>query len=347
MTLILDPFGWDTIIAKCFPEATYITSPHLSGHHSPAHDKRPWLLECVPPFNIPLDDVIHRGYDLTFVILGSPLFDSEHVGHIRHRVTLLTYWSTFETCMTGTVVLVDAHAYSTDPTRLIPPCIRYDLVLKRTFDTNSIYAPNVKPYPFVLFGSPNPINQLVEKRNLSPCSRISKMIWVGALFKFEDKPYHVLVDRHTMLDGIRNRLGDLLVIEVNKPFHEYLHTLRSYKLFLDLSGCSVLNKRFYEGLSVGTLCMSQRQHVVWPFDNTDQWPDHTQFSTATECVEKVTQLLSDEKLYEHCLREQNRLVEKYFNIPWIRTYITNMVHPYDRRHHAKQHEHDPTYTNQE
>ena len=47
----------------------------------------------------------------------------------------------------------------------------------------------------------------------------------------------------------------------------------------------------------------------------------TVFEYPLEFVEKIEMVLSDEKLYNECLDNQNALIEKYYNYEWINNYI--------------------------
>jgi hypothetical protein len=99
--------------------------------------------------------------------------------------------------------------------------------------------------------------------------------------------------------------------------------LRNSKFSLDLLGVGDPNKRTFEILLSGSLMISQYNELLWPFEE-DFLPE-TKFKDKFEYLKIIYRLSNDHELYQKCLQRQFEIVNKYFNLEWIKNYILNYV----------------------
>jgi spore maturation protein CgeB len=93
------------------------------------------------------------------------------------------------------------------------------------------------------------------------------------------------------------------------------------KFSLDLLGVGCPNMRTFEILNTNSLILREYSDLVWPFP--EQFSEETIFKNGKEYIDKVNKLLQNNELYMKCLINQQDIVKKYFNITWIRNYISS------------------------
>lgn len=99
--------------------------------------------------------------------------------------------------------------------------------------------------------------------------------------------------------------------------------MQTSKFGLDLLGVGEPNKRTFEILLSGSLMLSEKNNLKWPFE--EEFSKETIFSDHIDYFEKLKRLREDSDLYNKCLKQQYYIVNKYFNIKWLKNYICNIV----------------------
>jgi hypothetical protein len=198
--------------------------------------------------------------------------------------------------------------------------LQCDAVFKREYRKNWThdYDDRVHPFPFVMFGNPNAAWVLYEESKRSNTEKVNQCFWAGVpRFNMDPSTPDEHVDRNMIL----NSIGHSISFFYNLQSEVFLEKFLEYKFFLNLNGNGHLCKRFFEGLSRGSLMMMQETDLVFPFENGDYFSPHTLFQDGYEFLWKFENLKNDEKLYKSCLVNQEQIVRKYYNYDWIRNYI--------------------------
>ena len=203
--------------------------------------------------------------------------------------------------------------------------LRCDFVFKREYREGwlSDYDDRVKPFPFIMFGKPNAAWFLYEERVVENIdSKINSCFWAGdARFNNDPNTPDENVDRGLIL----NKIGNYIDVYNNLPPDIFISTFLKYKFFLNLNGTGHLCKRLFEGLSKNSLMIMQYTDLIFPFENDDYFSEETIFKSAEDFIEKIEILKNDENLYDICLKNQNYLIDKYFNNEWIEKYICDII----------------------
>jgi hypothetical protein len=199
-----------------------------------------------------------------------------------------------------------------------------DAVFKREYRKSweHDYDARVHPFPFTMFGKPNAAWILYEERQNREGERINECFWAGVP-RFNRDPK--TPDEHVDRGSILNPIGHAIAFFDNLPSQTFLDTFLNYKFFLNLNGNGHLCKRFFEGLSRGSLMMMQETDLVFPFENGDYFSYQTIFKDGYEFLWKFQDLKNNDKLYKSCLINQEAIVKKYFNYDWIRNYIESKL----------------------
>jgi len=202
---------------------------------------------------------------------------------------------------------------------------RCDAVFKREYRKNweSDYDERVHPFPFAMFGKPNPAWLLYGERKSHPSDlRLNECFWAGVP-RFNKDP--ITPDEHVDRNAILYPISHSIAYFSNLPSDVFLDKFLDYKFFLNLNGNGHLCKRFFEGLSRGSLMMMQETDLVFPFANGDYFSSQTVFKDGYEFLWKFEDLKNNDKLYKSCLINQEAIVKKYFNYEWIRNYIYRSI----------------------
>jgi len=195
-----------------------------------------------------------------------------------------------------------------------------DAVFKREYRANwkHDYDDRVHPFPFAMFGKPNAAWTLYEERQNPSGEKLNQCFWAGVP-RFNMDP--ITPDEHVDRGMILNSIGHSISVFYNLSPETFMDTFSRYKFFLNLNGNGHLCKRFFEGMSRGSLMMMQETDLVFPFESGDYFSSQTVFKDGYEFLWKFEDLKNHDKLYKSCLINQNYLINKYYNYEWIRHYI--------------------------
>ena len=184
------------------------------------------------------------------------------------------------------------------------------------------YDSRVHPFPFTMFGKPNAAWVLYEESQDRDGERMNECFWAGVP-RFNRDPK--TPDEHVDRGAILNSIGHSLAFFHNLPSEAFLDTFLNYKFFLNLNGNGHLCKRFFEGLSRGSLMMMQETDLIFPFEQGHYFSTETVFKDGSDFLSKFHALKNDAFLYQKCLDNQKFLVSKYYNYDWIRNYMESRL----------------------
>jgi hypothetical protein len=256
-------------------------------------------------------------YDTIIIIFPLLNIDSIHEPE-RHTIfnELFNYILTLsKNRYKNKFILIDNHDYDYDPMQ-IKDLSMFTTILKRCYSTTKTYSKRVKPFPFVLFGTIDPLFLLLFKKQ-EPQLKKKQLFWAGAIYTRIQKEFNVNAQREEYINILRDKSYFKEMRDLS--FSEYLTNMGSSSLTLDIHGESRLNKRFYEALSTGTLLLLEKQDIVSPYT----FATECEFRDPYECVEKATILLSNDDLYNKCLTRQQEIVNTFFTKEHIQTYFIN------------------------
>ncbi len=200
------------------------------------------------------------------------------------------------------------------------PC---DHVFKREYRRTHVwdYQDNVYPFPFMTFGKPNPPWMLYERR-VKGNAGATGCFWSGApINRFQAG----VADEWCNRLGVLREIHQYLIMKSGLPKEEFLNQFNTYKCFLHLNGTGHLCGRFFEGLSRDSLMIMQEMDTVFPFQDEMFFAEECIFEMPHEFIEKFKRLMTDDDLYERCKKQQDQVLEKYFNYDYIRSYICSKV----------------------
>jgi hypothetical protein len=86
--------------------------------------------------------------------------------------------------------------------------------------------------------------------------------------------------------------------------------LRNSKFSVDLLGVGEPNKRTFEILMSGSLLLSEKNNLKWPFE--EEFCEETIFISHIDYLEKLKLLKNNNNLYNKCLQQQYTIVKKIF-----------------------------------
>jgi hypothetical protein len=197
--------------------------------------------------------------------------------------------------------------------------LKVDYVFKREYKKSfkSDYDDRVFPAPWLIFGDPNPIWLLFEKRKLGS-EQINECFWAGRAAS-TTAPDDVIFDRTSILNIIQNNI----TVKNNLSRTDFLNNFNTYKFFLHLNGNGHICKRLYEGLSGDSLMLMEEMDIVFPFD--DFFAEECLFKTGEEFLIKFEKLKNDQNLYNKCKDKQEEIIKKYLNYDWIKNYTFSKI----------------------
>ena len=248
---------------------------------------------------------------------GETLIIQEYMRYIYERISTLKY---------NKLVFLDGHdrAFISDGENWLKANgLHYDAVFKREYRRTHIYdySSKVYPFPFQTFGEKNPTWRLFEERK-SGSLRQPGCVWAGGPIKhFPVGKRDEWCNRYDMLVAIQPKL----VFPPKMPQEEFMNLFNRYASFLHLNGTGHLCARFFEGLSRDSLMMMEKMDTVFPFDGGEFFADETVFVYAAEFLEKMERMYSDSSLYGKCLKQQQYIVNKYYNYKWINHYVNEKL----------------------
>lgn len=218
------------------------------------------------------------------------------------------------------VCIFDNYDYDYDPNEIIK-CDKIDLFFKRNYNKQKKYNKNVIPFPFIMFGEVSLIEKILEKNLISEIEKLNRIFFTGTLFHHNDIQIGYVRDRI----NIYNKIKDVIYNPGRLPYNIFLSEIRNSKYSLDLNGVGDPNKRTFEILSQGSLMISEYNDLKWPFENGDEFNDELKFKDEKEFYKIMDKLNKNPDFYIKCMKNQNHIFNKYFNIEWIHNYIIKYI----------------------
>jgi|688.fasta_scaffold52858_5 hypothetical protein len=312
---IIDGVNQDIGLKILFPDADYfINNTEL--------DKSASLYKFNISTNTNWTLINDKNYDVLFVVVAlydaypNTEFYKQPIRNIVERFMNIIHTNNFKY-----VAIFDNYDYDYDPTIIISHP-KINIFFKRNYNKSKQYNSIVVPFPFIMFGE----KSLIEKCNDEMVSKeeyfkpkINRIFFSGSLFIHTDHLQKVYIDRIKIYNEIKHTIYNPGIINYNS----FINELRNSKFSLDLLGVGDPNKRTFEILLSGSLMISQYNELLWPFEE-DFLPE-TKFKDKFEYLKIIYRLSNDHELYQKCLQRQFEIVNKYFNLEWIKNYILNYV----------------------
>jgi hypothetical protein len=208
----------------------------------------------------------------------------------------------------------DNYDFDYDPASILPNP-KINLFFKRNYSKLNSYASKVIPFPFIMFG----YNSLIERMD-------KELVSEEEYLKIKNERVFFTGGLYDKRIAIYNEIKDTIYNPGPMQYSTFIHTLRNSKFSLDLLGIGDPNMRTFEILLSGSLLVSQKNMLHWPFP--EEFSKETQFETKEEYSKQLTALKTDPVLYNTCLTNQYNIVKKYMNKAWIRKYILNTIQLY-------------------
>jgi hypothetical protein len=213
----------------------------------------------------------------------------------------------------------DNYDYNYDPAPLLKINDKNITFFKRNYCYDVEYSKNTYSFPFMIFGQPKCILWTLlstnEKYKYSK-KEYNEIFFSGALYKHIDSVVGV-IDR----EGIHNEIKRYLHTYSSLDNTTYLDIMSKYLMALDLNGLGNPNRRSFEILLTHTLLISQKNKLVWPFE--EKFDENTIFENKDDFIEKLNNLISGNYLIAK--EKQDNIFNKYFNKEWLRNYILNKI----------------------
>ena len=314
---IIDGLNQDMGLKILFPEADYFISRIEFDKTS-----------CLQKYNIEMKTdwsiINDKNYDYLFIII--PLYDTnkgakffkQEVFDILQKELLIINNNNFKK-----VFIFDNYDYDYDPNTLLKNN-KVNLFFKRHYNKNKHYQENVIPFPFIMYGHISMIEKIDSKFPITNNENtLNRVFWSGSLFCHIDNDYPCIVDRRLIYSQIISHSNNAIFNPGILPYDIFLSEMNKSKFSLDLLGCGYPNKRTFEILTTNSLLIAEKNDLVWPFP--EQFSEETTFKNATDYIEKVNKLSENNELYIKCLTNQQYIVDKYFNIIWIKNFISSYM----------------------
>lgn len=320
---IIDPAAHIPSLKILFPEAEYYAHEpdefftFSSTHHYTKHQN---LEQYGFEYRTDWDTINSNNYD--YVFISVPLFDYYDIlGWLN--ISLLKMKEKIKNIINTNnfkcVSLFDTYDYDYDPS-IINIDWKVDYYFKRNYNKNISYSANVCPFPYIMFVKPCVLKMILNSSKNTCENRINKALWAGNMYNHIDTKNDVRRLRKDMYDQIKDYIDTSSFSE-----KEYINMIRKYKVVVDLIGIGDPNKRTIEILSNGSLMLSMCCDLLWGFDEGDNFHPDTFFSTSEEFKQKLDKLLNNEEHYKKCMEQQDKIVTKYFNKKWLRSYIEKCI----------------------
>ena len=322
---IVDPAAHIPGLKYILPNADYYAHEpdsfftYVSTHH---YTKAQNLAEYGFEYRTDWESITSEKY--THMLLVMPFMDyynvvttnlTPHIHRMLARIQNILSQNSFQK-----VALIDIYDYDYDPND-INGGLPIDLYFKRNYVKGRIYKANVVPFPCSMFVKPCVIATMLRKDLQWKGVRKNAAMWAGSLYNHIDTNFQPPIVRRRL--DIFQKIKHRLSVFQGLSHQDYVNQIRNHTIVVDLIGVGNPNKRTFEGFSCGTLVMSMTKELEWGFEQGDAFHPDTLFETAEEFEEKLNRLLLDEEHYTHCLAIQNRLVEKYLGLNWMRSILLN------------------------
>lgn len=316
---IIDCVNQDLGLKILFPEADYFIN---NDEECTINDR----IKSCSYYNISVNknwsNINDKNYDYLFAII--PIYDA-FPNHMFYKVNIHNIYNNIVDIINKNnfkkIFIFDNYDYDYDPSKyLINDKITY--YFKRNYNMNKTYKNNVIPFPFIMFGEISIIEK-IDKELVSDSqyfkNKLNRIFFTGGLYVHDDPQYNIFRDRIT----IYNQIKQFVYNPGRLDYNTFLNEMRNSIISVDLLGVGEPNKRTIEILLSGSLLMSQKHYLKWPF--TEDLCEETKFDNFDEFYIKIKNLLFDKELYNKCLLNQYNIVKKYFNKKWLRDYILEYI----------------------
>jgi len=316
---IIDCVNQDIGLKILFPESDY----YINNDEDCTRNDR---MNSYKYYNINVNydwkSINDTNYDYLFAIV--PVYDAipdkvffkTNIYNIYNKIVDIINNNNFKK-----VFIFDNYDYDYDPSEYFVND-KVTLFFKRNYNKNKIYSNKVIPFPFIMFGEISIIEKC-DKELVSQDEYFKKkenrIFFTGGLYKHEDSQYNIIRDRVS----IYNKIHRYIYNPGRLNYNIFLEQLRNSMFSLDLLGVGEPNKRTFEILLSGSLLISEKHDMKWPFD--DEFCDEVFFKDEVDFYNKISLFQSDFNLYLKCLNKQYDIVKKYFNKEWIKTYIISKI----------------------
>jgi hypothetical protein len=310
---IIDGLNQDMGLKILFPDADYFISKIEFDKTTSLQN---YNIEMKTNWSIIND----KNYDYLFIIIAlynakkGTTHYSQEIFDILQKELIIINNNNFKK-----VFIFDNYDYDYDPNTILQNN-KINLFFKRHYNKNKYYQKNVIPFPFIMYGPISMIEKIDSKFPIiSNENKLNRVFWSGSLFCHIDKDYPCIVDRRLIYSQIISYNNNGIFNPGMLPYHIFLSEMNKSKFSLDLLGVGYPNKRTFEILTTNSLLIAENNDVLWPFP--EQFSEETIFKNPTDYIEKLNKLAQNNELYIKCLANQQNIVDKYFNIIWIRNYI--------------------------
>lgn len=311
---VVDGCNQDIGLNILFPEADYFI-------HNIEVDKSKNMNEYSIIPRTDIQNVNDQNYDTLFIIIAlydakpGTRFFKQNIKQILDKELEIINNNNFKK-----VFIFDNYDYDYDPNEIIK-CDKIDLFFKRNYNKQKIYNANVVPFPFIMFGEVSLVEKILKKNINSEIEKMNRFFFTGTLFHHNDEQLNYVRDRRSIYSKIKKNIynpGKL-------PYNNFLSEIRNSKYSLDLNGVGDPNKRTFEILSQGSLMISEHNDLKWPFEEDDEFNDELKFKDEKEFYKIMDKLNKNPDFYNKCLKNQNYIFNKYFNLEWIKSYIFKFI----------------------
>ena len=153
------------------------------------------------------------------------------------------------------------------------------------------------------------------------------IFWTGTLFNHIDNEYKCYRNRIEIYNKLQNIYPDIIYNPGKLKYTSFLNEMNKCKFSLDLLGIGCPNMRTFEILSTNSLRIAQYSNLTYPFE--EKFSEETIFKDENDYFIKISNLINDDDLYNKCLKNQQNIVNKYFNKTWIKNYtLFNIIQYY-------------------
>lgn len=195
------------------------------------------------------------------------------------------------------------------------------LFFKRYYNKNKIYAKNVFPFPYIIFGYHPVIDILIDPYQKNTTPKHNRMFFSGSLLIHDDDIYNHHRNREVIMQKIVQKWN--IYITNGLHYNQYMQEMSCSKYCLDLLGVGDPNIRTFEILSCGSLRISQRSNLQWNFN--DNFSEETIFDDENDFYNKMVELETHPEVYDKCLKKQNEILYKYMSKYYLRNYIEQSI----------------------
>lgn len=149
--------------------------------------------------------------------------------------------------------------------------------------------------------------------------KTDRVFFTGSLFNHVDDQYGVRRNRNHM----HSQIKDTLYNPGHLSHSQFLNEMENSKFSLDLLGVGDPNMRTFEIILSGSLMISEKNNLTWPFPEK-----FISFEDGKDYTKVLQKLRCDDKLYNKFLQKQFQIANKYFNIIWIKKYLLKQIKEY-------------------